>query len=245
MWIQANWPAATQVHAVTTTRVGGFSLAPYDSLNLATHVGDKPELVEKNRRKVTKALSMPSAPIWLRQVHGPAVVEANESNLAREADGSYTRSPGVVCAVLTADCLPIFLCDEAGQQVAVLHAGWKGLHAGVIASCIKEFAASPESIMVWLGPAIGPEAFEVGKDVYTAFTLIDSGFAECFVPCAENKWLANIYALATRLLNRSGVTSIHGGRYCTYTEPDNFFSYRRDGQCGRMASLIWMDANKK
>lgn len=245
MWIQANWPAATHIHAVTTTRVDGFSYPPYDSLNLAMHVGDKPELVEKNRCKVTEALSIPSAPVWLQQVHGAVVVEANEGNLGKEADGSYTRRPGVVCAVLTADCLPIFLCDEAGQQVAVLHAGWKGLYAGVIASGIKEFTVSQENIMAWLGPAIGPEAFEVGKDVYTVFTLMDSSFAECFVPCAEHKWLADIYALATRLLNRSGVTSIHGGGYCTYTESDKYFSYRRDGQCGRMASLIWMDADKK
>jgi YfiH family protein len=245
MWIQANWPAATHVHAVSTTRVGGFSFAPYDSLNLAMHVGDQPELVEKNRRELTKALSIPSAPIWLRQVHGAAVVEANDGNLGKDADGSYTHCSDIVCAVLTADCLPVFLCDNAGQQIAVLHAGWKGLHAGVIASCIKEFASPHESIMAWLGPAIGPEAFEVGNDVYTAFTLIDDSFAECFVPCAENKWLADIYALATRLLNRSGVTSIYGGGYCTYTESDKYFSYRRDGQCGRMASLIWMDADKK
>lgn len=234
-----DWPAPERVRAVTTTRGGGVSLPPYDSLNLGDHVGDEPAAVEANRRRLSEALTLPAEPGWLRQVHGTCSVDAAEGAEACEADAAYTHRPGVVCAVLTADCLPVLLCDSNGTSVAAVHAGWRGLLNGVIEQTINNMGAS-SPLFAWLGPAIGPQAFEVGDEVRQAFVADDAGAAAAFVPSPAGRWLADIYALARLRLQRSGVSKISGGEYCTYTDAGRFYSYRRDGCTGRMASLIWL-----
>lgn len=233
-----DWPAPPNVRALQTTRSGGVSVGAYASLNLGDHVGDDPVAVARNRELLCAAL--PSDPAWLKQVHGNVVAEADGMAGVPDADASVARKPGTVCAVMTADCLPLLLCDQAGTTVAAAHAGWRGLADGVIEATVRAMDIAPEELLVWLGPAIGPQAFEVGNEVRQAFMAFDANAADAFVPRGE-KWLADIYLLARQRLALLGVTQVYGGGLCTYSDQNRFYSYRRDGATGRMASLIWLD----
>ena len=238
--LRADWPAPPGVWAVTTLRSGGVSHTPFNSLNLGDHVTDDPVAVRANRAHLRAHLALPAEPRWLTQVHGTQVLDATVANAGAQADGSYTRRTGVVCAVLTADCLPVFLCDRAATRVAVVHAGWRGLAAGVIERGLAAMGASPREVLAWLGPAIGPEAFEVGDEVRQVFVDQHSEASNAFRANAAGRFFADLYALARLRLAAAGVESVHGGGYCTYREDARFFSYRRDGVTGRMASLIWL-----
>jgi YfiH family protein len=238
--VAPDWPAPARVRALTTTRVGGASRAPYDSLNLGDHVGDDPEAVRQNRARLRETSALPAEPVWLKQVHGVRVIDAATNPAGTEADGAWTDRPGVVCAVLTADCLPIFLCDRKGTKVALLHAGWRGLAGGVIESGLRVLNAPPEALLAWLGPAIGPDSYEVGDDVRRAFPDDDPGASEAFRPAGAGRWFADVYALARRQLRQRGVCAVYGGERCTLRERGTFYSFRRDGTTGRMASLIWL-----
>ncbi|HEY3300480.1 MAG TPA: peptidoglycan editing factor PgeF [Methylophilaceae bacterium] len=243
-FITPNWPAPASVKSLQTTRVGGKSIAPYDSLNLGGHVGDEPLTVAANRQLLNQYV--PSEPLWLNQVHGLEVVNAHEASCLPCADASYTDRKGVVCAVMTADCLPVLLCNTSGTEVAAIHAGWKGLLDGVIEAGVAKMKSPANEIMAWFGPAIGPDAFEVGDDVRDAFIEHHAEAAQAFTKLISNnseerKWLGNIYQLATQRLHNKGVKQIYGGGLCTYTDTSQFFSFRRDGATGRMATLIWLD----
>lgn len=239
-FILPDWPAPRNIRAATTTRAGGVSRAPYQSLNLAAHVGDDSPAVSENRARLRHALQLPAEPLWLKQVHGITVINAGLRNGEPEADGSYAVGSGAVCAVLTADCLPVLLCDRAGTKVAALHAGWRGLANGVIERGVAALQTPGTELLAWLGPAIGPAAFEVGQEVQAAFTAHDPAAAAAFRPHRDGKYLADIYALARQRLAGLGVTSVYGGRFCTLTDRERFYSYRRDGVTGRMATLIWL-----
>ena len=246
-FLRPDWPAPARVRAATTTRQGGVSQPPFDSFNLGGHVGDAPAAVAANRQQLRKSLSLPGEPYWLNQIHGTTVVNLDTSpEGVPEADASITTIEGTVCAVLTADCLPVLFCDQAGTQVAAAHAGWRGLAAGVLEATVKSFTSPPEKIMVWMGPAIGPQAFEVGDEVRQAFCNHDPAAAEAFTATKpesnEKKWLADVYQLAQQRLAAVGVKNIYGGGRCTFTEADEFYSFRRDGKTGRMASLVWIEA---
>ena len=239
-FIYPDWPAPENVRALTTTRVGGYSAVPFDSFNLSLRSGDNVEHVKRNRALLMESASLPAEPVWLRQVHGSRVIDAADSEPYSEADGSYTQQPRVVCAVLTADCCPVFLCDRDGNRVAVLHCGWRGIARGLIEQGVARMGLSAERLLAWLGPAIGPSSFEVGDDVYAAFTAHDLDAAVAFRRKENDRWLADIYALVRQRLQSLGVTEIFGANYCTVLERQRFFSYRRDRVCGHMASLIWM-----
>lgn len=234
------WPAPPAVGAAATTRRGGVSQGPFASLNLGGSGGDDPAAVAENRRRLAAALELPAAPAWLRQVHGDRVVEAGCGERP-EADAAVAFGPERVCVVLTADCLPVLFCDRAGSRVAAAHAGWRGLAAGVLEATVARLDCPPGALLAWLGPAIGPEVFEVGGEVRATFLAQDPGAAGCFRPSPAGRWLADLYALARRRLAAAGVTAVYGGGFCTLSEPGRFYSYRRDGQAsGRMASLIWL-----
>ncbi|MDX2416006.1 MAG: peptidoglycan editing factor PgeF [Xanthomonadales bacterium] len=237
--IKPDWPAPANVHAFTTTRNGGFSQGPWDSFNLGASCGDDSQHVEKNRRLLSGLL--PSEPRWLRQVHGTAVVGWDRANiLGIEADAIVSNQAGQVCAVLTADCLPVLFCNKAGTHIAAAHAGWRGLAAGVLEATVLAMECKPADLMAWMGPAIGPRAFEVGKDVYDAFTSLSIENSIVFKP-HRDRWLADIYQLARMALTSIGITQISGGQHCTFEEKSRFFSYRRDAETGRMASVIWLE----
>lgn len=240
--IRPEWPAPPWVQAVATTRAGGVSTGVYAGLNLGDHVGDEPQRVARNRALVRAALDLPTEPRWLTQVHGCVVVQGEHAAPGVAADAAMTRRPGVVCAVLTADCLPLLICDRRGRVVAAVHAGWRGLAAGVIERTLEALGEAPADLLVWLGPAIGPTAFVVGPEVRAAFLTVDPGLAAAFHPGAGDRWLADLYALARHRLRRAGVTGVFGGDDCTWSDPERFFSFRRDGVTGRMASLIWLGA---
>lgn len=238
-WIVPEWPAPARVRALSTTRAGGFSETPYDSLNLGTHVGDLPARVAANRARLRHVV--PSEPRWLNQVHGIQVVDAAGDGDVPDADASVSRTPGAVCVVMTADCLPVLLCDRAGSVVGAAHAGWRGLHGGVIEATVAAMRVAPGELIAWLGPAIGPKAFEVGDEVRAAFVVVDPGAEAAFQSAgAPGKWLADLYLLARRRLAALGVSAVFGGDFCTVAESGRFFSYRRDGTTGRMASLVWL-----
>jgi len=239
-FIFPDWPAPANVRAVVTTRVGGASRAPYDSFNLAAHVGDDPAAVRANRAQLRSVLQLPGEPVWLRQVHGVNLIDAARAPVAPEADGAFAKQPGAVCAVLTADCLPVLLCDGAGTRVAVLHAGWRGLAAGVIEQGVQALGVPGHDLLAWLGPAIGPQAFEVGPEVRDAFMRRDARAADAFRSSNGDRYRADIYLLARQRLMRLGIETVYGGGFCTVTDHARFYSYRRDGACGRMASLIWL-----
>jgi polyphenol oxidase len=237
-WLIPDWPAPARVKACVTTRAGGVSLAPFDSLNLGDHVDDSPEAVVENRRRLTERFSI--QPAWLQQVHGVAVAHANPG-LVATADASWSATPGVACTVMTADCLPALCCDRAGTRVAAAHAGWRGLAAGVLETTLDNLAVPPSEVLVWLGPAIGPQAFEVGPEVREVFVqqLPEADLA--FVPSRNaGKFMADIYALARLRLAARGVTAVYGGGFCTVTDP-RFYSYRRSPRTGRFASLVWLE----
>ncbi|MBT0963650.1 peptidoglycan editing factor PgeF [Denitromonas iodatirespirans] len=238
-WIVPDWPAPARVRALMTTRAGGVSSGGFASLNLGDHVGDDPLAVAENRRRVTEAL--PGSPVWLNQVHGVDVVVADETSTGATADASLTRRESTVCAVMTADCLPVLFCDVGGRVVAAAHAGWRGLHAGVLERTVSALGVPPAEVMAWLGAAIGPEAFEVGDEVRAAFVGERASAAAAFKPGSERgKWLADLFLLARQRLAACGVTRVYGGGMCTVSDPRRFFSYRRDGQTGRMAAMVWL-----
>jgi YfiH family protein len=229
------------VKSIVTTRHGGVSQDPYAGFNLADHVGDEPEAVSENRNRLRTELELPAEPVWLQQVHGTRVIDAGASPTDVECDGSIAFVPGVVCAVMTADCLPVLLTDMQGTRVAALHAGWRGLAAGIIERGIEALDISPGQLLAYLGPAIGPDAFEVGGEVRRVFCDHSPEAATAFQPAGRDKWMADIYRLAHQRLNAKGLNKIYGGGRCTFREETDFFSYRRDKSCGRMASLIWID----
>ena len=238
-FIVPDWPLPSNLRAVQTTRAGGASAGPWHSLNLALHTGDDPEVVQHNRSLLSQALGLPRVPIWPTQVHGAVVVEAAAMNGAVEADAVVARAPGQVCSVQTADCLPVLFASLDGQKVAAAHAGWRGLAGGVLEATLEGLGHAPEEVTAWLGPAIGPDAFEVGPEVRAAFVAQQTTAAGAFRPGADDRWFADIYHLARLRLQRAGVRQVHGGGHCTFTESEAFFSYRRDGTCGRIATLIW------
>lgn len=254
-WIKPNWPVPGNVQAFTTTRVGGKSEGPFSGLNLGLHVKDDAKVVESNRQLLREQLNFKYEPAWLEQTHSANVV-AVESPLPlntqdalpiHNCDGSLTRLKDQPCVVLTADCLPLLLCTQDGTQVAAIHCGWRGIARGIIEQAIVQFLKSspssvkPHHILAWMGPAMGPTAFEVGSDVFSIFTDNDRESVSAFKETTKTgKWLANIYQLARIRLERLGVSAIYGGEYCTYASPNEFYSFRRDGDTGRMASLIWI-----
>lgn len=242
VFIEPDWPAPARVRALVTTRVGGVSQGAYASLNLADHVDDAHWAVAENRRRLRAAAGLPADPMWLHQVHGIETLPAVSAEPGVCADGSFADAPDVVCAVLTADCLPILLCDAGGRRVAALHAGWRGLAAGVIESALSRWGGDTANALAWLGPAIGPNAFEVGEEVRAAFVDRDRGGMDAFVQSRPGHWYADLYRLARRRLKGCGVTRVWGGGWCTYNDPQRFYSYRRDGATGRMASLIWLSS---
>lgn len=236
------WPLPSEVGAFVTCRSGGCSQAPYDSNNLGTHVGDDPDAVAENRRRLRSHLSI-AEPCWLEQVHGTELVKAGRQSGTRVADGSFTDEPGVVCAVLTADCLPLLLCDSDGREVAAVHCGWRGLAAGIIPRAMERFAASPSSMSAYLGPAISRRHYEVGaevRDALAATLMRDSEEFSDPVPRKPGHFLVDLYAVARAQLKAAGLTHIYGGDRCTFAEAAHFYSYRRDGVSGRMATLIWI-----
>jgi hypothetical protein len=237
-----GWPAPAGVHALVTTRQGGVSTGPWASFNLASHVGDDATAVAANRALLRQ--SLPADPPWLTQVHGALCVDAGKARSGVEADASFTRQRGVVCAVLTADCLPVLLCDDQASVVSAVHAGWRGLADGVIEASVATMAVPGERLMAWLGPAIGPTAFEVGADVRDAFLAHDIQAAQAFTSIAADKWLCDMYLLARQrlqALNIRRITSTDFPGYCTVRDIDRFYSFRRDGVTGRMASCIWLE----
>lgn len=244
-WLVPEWPAPPWVRACSTTRLGGVSEGMYASLNLAEHVGDDPSHVVQNRRRLIQALHLPAMPLWLQQVHGMVVVNAAAAKPGYEADASYVNRQGIVCAVLTADCLPLLLCDDGGTRVAAVHAGWRGLLNGIIENTVCALRRPGSQLLAWLGPAIGPKAFEVGDEVRAAFIAEDPAAAVAFSPSPAGRWLADIYCLARQRLARVHVAMIYGEHWCTVSDATRFYSYRRDGVTGRMASLIWLDTPDK
>lgn len=240
--ITPDWPCPKNVRALITTRAGGVSPAPYDRFNLGRHPREEIAHAEENRRRLTAYTGVRCA--WLAQVHGTRVVRAEDAHAsasAMEADASFATAPGIAATVMVADCLPVLFCDAAGSTVAAAHAGWRGLSAGVLENTVRTMNVPAETIMAYLGPAIGPTRFQVGDDVRAAFTHAAPADADAFLPdpAAADKWLCNLYALARRRLARVGVTRVYGGNYCTASEPERFFSYRRDRVTGRMAALVW------
>jgi len=238
-WIVPEWPVAASVRALATTRAGGASEGPYAGFNLALTVGDDPAAVARNRALLRDHL--PADPAWLEQVHGTEVAEIARAGPPPRADGAVARTRHGVCAVLTADCLPVLLASRAGDVVGIAHAGWRGLAGGVVEATLARMRCAREEVVAWLGPGISQDAYEVGADVYEAFVGRDPGAREAFRGGAQGRFHADLYALARRRLRASGVASVHGGSYCTYGEPERFYSYRRDGRTGRMAALVWIE----
>ncbi|WP_207280850.1 peptidoglycan editing factor PgeF [Pseudomonas sp. FW300-N2F2] len=237
-WLTPDWPAPARVKACVTTREGGVSLAPFDSLNLGDHVGDDPTAVAENRRRLIDQFLI--TPAWLQQVHGIAVVEADPTQVAT-ADASWTATPGIACTAMTADCLPVLFCNRAGTRVAAAHAGWRGLANGVLEATLDSLAVPANEILAWLGPAIGPQAFEVGPEVREAFIAQLPEAVKAFAASPNaGKFLADIYQLARLRLSARGITAVYGGGLCTVNDP-RFFSYRRNPRTGRFASLIWIE----
>jgi len=237
-WLIPDWPAPARVKACVTTREGGVSLSPFDSLNLGDHVGDDPSAVAENRRRLTEHFAI--TPAWLQQVHGIAVVEADPTQVAT-ADASWTATPGIACTAMTADCLPVLFCNRAGTRVAAAHAGWRGLANGVLEATLDSLAVPANEILAWLGPAIGPQAFEVGPEVREAFIAQLPEAVKAFAASPNaGKFLADIYQLARLRLAARGITAVYGGGLCTVNDP-RFFSYRRNPRTGRFASLIWIE----
>lgn len=241
-WFEPDWPAPERVRALITTRHGGVSDGPWTSMNLGVHVGDSPVAVARNRAILRAVL--PSEPYWLDQVHGTDVCEATSvpaDGAPPRADASMARTPGSVCVVMTADCLPVLFCDDYGSVVAAAHAGWRGLASGILDAAVARMDVAPSRIMAWMGPAIGPAAFEVGNEVREHFVAADRGAVRAFHPAEHaGKWYADLFELARRRLRAIGIERVYGGDVCTYSDPLRWFSYRRDGVTGRLASLVWL-----
>ena len=246
-FIVPEWDAPARVRAAFTLRGGGVSAPPYDSLNLGAAIGDREHAVAENRQRVRQALDMPEEPVWLRQVHGTDVLEpdtaGDDSRTCDDpvADAIVTAQRGRVCAVRVADCMPVLFAAHDASVVGAAHAGWRGMAAGVLESTVRKLDVPPASLLAWLGPAIGPANFEVGEEVRQAFTAIDADAQTSFSRNSRGRWQCDLYALARRRLSAIGVERIYGGGWCTYGDATRFFSYRRDGQCGRMAAFIWLE----
>jgi YfiH family protein len=256
--IRPEWGAPEGIRAVMTTRLGGVSVAPWDSLNLGVHVGDSTAAVSENRMRVRRAVELPSEPVWLEQVHGTSVVVLDASSIPRtttaeqlmrsprpRADAAVTRQAGVVCAIQVADCLPVLFAARDGSVVGAAHAGWRGLASGVLGATVAAMNVPGDQIVAWLGPAIGPENFEVGDDVVAAFAATAHSDQRtqteaAFVRRPNGKWLCDLFALARLRLAAAGVSDVSGGGLCTVSDARRFYSYRRDGQTGRMAALVWI-----
>lgn len=241
--INPNWSVPKNIHAFTTTREGGVSLEPYFSFNLGDHVGDNKSAVKTNRTLLVEKFYLPQTPIFLTQTHSTRVLQLPYSGQNLEADAVYTNVPNQVCVVMTADCLPVLFSTTSGNEVAAAHAGWRGLCDGVLEKTVRCFQTKPEDIIAWFGPAIGPTAFQVGIDVVKQFVAVDEKAKLAFQPdvIEDGKYLGNLYQIATQRLNNLGITQIYGGNHCTFNEKEKFFSYRRDNQTGRMASVIWFE----
>ena len=238
-WITPDWPAPENIKAFTSTRKAGVSEGAFASFNLALHVEDNPQQVKQNRQLLFEALNLPSEPVWLEQVHGVQVINADHADNTPQADAAFSTEKNKVCVVMIADCLPVLICNRQGTKVAAAHAGWRGLQAGVIEASIESLQENRQDILVWLGPAIGPDTFEVGDDVRQKFITEIPETVSAFTVSKPGHWLANIYELAKIRLQNMGIDQIYGGDFCTYTDQQHFYSYRRDGVTGRMASLIW------
>ena len=243
--LRPDWPASARVRALCTTRKGGVSQSPWQSLNLGGHVGDNPADVARNRQRLAAFMGVETGQLgWLNQVHGTRVVELTRDNLkdCPDADASFTREQGVVCAILTADCLPVILADRDGQVVGAAHAGWRSLCGGVLENLIQAMAVEPSKLTAWFGPSIGQVNFEVGPEVRAAFVEQQADSASAFSEqgARSGHFVADIYELARLRLSRAGVSDISGGGWCTVDDPERFYSYRRDGQTGRMATLVWL-----
>lgn len=238
-----NWNIPKHIHAFTTVRTGGVSKPPFDSFNLGDHVNDSPEDVAQNRALLVEKFHLPQSPLFLTQTHSTRVLELPYSGKDIEADAVYTNQPNQVCLVMTADCLPVLFVSKDGKEIAAAHAGWRGLCDGVLEATVEKFQCPSNEISAWLGPAIGAKAFQVGKEVIEQFCAFDPRAEEAFIQdnSTNGKFLGNLYQIATQRLNKLGITEISGGEYCTYTQKDLFFSYRRDKQTGRMATLIWKE----
>ncbi len=241
-WIVPEWPAGPRVRAIITTRVGGVSRGPYATLNLGLTVGDDAGCVARNRAVVRGFL--PAEPVWLKQMHGATVLDAGVAASGSEADAAITRAPRTVCAVLTADCLPVLVCDRAGSVAGVVHAGWRGLAAGILQAAVRKMGVPPQEVLAYLGPGIGPHAYEVGEELRQTFVEKDAKTSAAFAPRANGKFLADLYQIARRQLAETGVGQVYGGGFCTASE-GRFFSFRRDGITGRMASLIWLEDKER
>lgn len=239
-WLTPDWPVPGRVRSLSTLRMGGVSEAPFESLNLAAHVGDSPESVAENRRSLMAAADLPAEPRWLEQVHGTRVMDLDLETQG-PADAAITRQASRVCAVLTADCLPVLLAAESGDRVGAVHAGWRGLAAGVIEAAVAALGPSPGNLLAWLGPAIGPMHFEVGAEVRDALLAADGGAHDLIRPNSRGRFMADLYGLARSRLRRLGVARIYGGGECTYAQAGRYFSHRRDGRTGRQATLIWLE----
>ena len=237
--IEPEWPAPSRVHAAFTLRVGGVSAAPYDSLNVGAHVGDAPAAVEENRRRLRDRLRLPTEPVWLEQVHGTEVTELGPAERPR-ADAAVTHNTGRVCVKQVADSMPVLFYSRDGSAIGAAQAGRRGHAAGVLEATVRTMRVPPRELLAWLGPTISQEHFEVGDDVRAAFTAADSGATAAFVPNTRGRWQCDLYALARRRLAALGIENVFGGGWRTYADPARFFSFRRDGQCGRMAALIWL-----
>jgi YfiH family protein len=242
-YVAPDWRTQRQVSAAVTLRTGGVSVAPFDTLNLGTPADDAPGAVAENRRRVHEHLGLPSEPIWLSQFHGTDVVDLDAPNPTTppRGDAAITRRAGPVCAIRVADCMPVLLAEKNGAVIGAAHAGWRGLAGGVIEATLAAMSAEPSRVLAWLGPTIGPANFEVGEDVRTAFVDRHAAAAEAFAPNARARWQCDLYLLARQRLAALGVTQITGGTWDTYAERERFFSFRRDGRCGRMAALIWIN----
>jgi len=245
-WLEADWPAPPGVRAVTSLRSGeGVSLAPYDRLNLGMNCGDDPAAVLENRRRLAGWLQLPSQPFWLRQVHGVGVVRVGAGGPLPEpeADAAVTSGRGVVLAILTADCLPVVFAARDGSEIGAAHAGWRGLAAGVLEATVAALRTPPGELVAWLGPAAGPRDYEIGEEVRAAFVGPDPGAAGAFVATRPGHWRVDLYALARRRLATIGLAEVHGGGLCTIADPARFYSHRRDGRSGRLATLAWLGAS--
>ncbi|PCI69508.1 MAG: multi-copper polyphenol oxidoreductase [Piscirickettsiaceae bacterium] len=242
-FITPDWPAPEQVNALSTCCDGGVSAHGYASFNIATHVGDDILSVAENRKRLVRDAKLPAEPVWLEQAHGTTVAVLGGARYPRviEADASIARCDDRICAVMTADCLPILLCKQDGSAVAAVHAGWRGLLSGVIENTINALG-EPQQILAWLGPAIGPGCFEVGAEVKGAFSNKKAVMGQAFQQIDEAHYMADLYALARMTLLHNGVKKMYGGEHCTYNQPDQFYSYRRQPITGRMASLIWLQS---
>lgn len=247
-WIRPNWPLPPRVRSLITTRAGGVSEGPYGRMNLGMHVGDRPEAVRANRDLLRRVAELPAEPAWLTQIHGIEVLELEEAPAATPvADGAVSSEPGVVLCILTADCLPILLADQAGDRIGALHAGWRGLAGGIVEAGVGTMKRPPHRLHAYLGPGIGAAAYEVGDDVREAFLQRLMAAQHYFAPTPQGRWLADMYGLARLFLCESGLAAenIHGGGFCTFGEAKRFFSYRREGATGRMASLLWLESDRR